>query len=145
MTNHWWFTVDDHFHDWAEGVSLALLPIKPATSAKNISVQAEWQCQSGCAPSEPSETPWRRITLRLASIPRVTLHIALRVRFHHFFLLCRSTILNEHSGIVANCDHTLEWVHWSHACIVIGMQWVTPRKSLLTFLLPAHEMQFSLY
>jgi len=90
------------------------------TSAKNISVRAEWLRQSGRAPSEPSETPRWRITPRPASRPRVASHIALRSPFHHFFSLCRSPILNKHSGVVANCDHTSEWVHWVHACI--GMQ-----------------------
>jgi hypothetical protein len=47
------------------------------TSAKNISVRAEWLRQSGCAPSEPSETPQWRITPRPASIQRVAFHIAL--------------------------------------------------------------------
>jgi hypothetical protein len=51
-----------------------------------------------------------------------------------FFSLCRSPIVDKHSGVVANCDHTSEWVHWVHACIGIAMQCVTQRKSLLTFL-----------
>jgi len=105
------------------------------TSAKNISVRAEWLRQSGPAPSEPSETPRWQITPRPASIPRVALHIALRPPFRRFFSLCRSPILNKHSGVVANCDHKSEWVHWVHACIGIAMQQVTLRKSLLAFLL----------
>jgi len=105
------------------------------TSAKNISVRAEWLRQSGCAQSEPSETPRWRITPRPASIPRVALHIALRSPFRSFFSLCRSPISNKQSGVVANCDHTSEWVHWVHACIGIAMPWVTLRKSLLPFLL----------
>jgi len=102
---------------------------------KNISVRAEWLRQSGCAPSEPSETPRWQITPRPASMPRVALHIALRSLFCCFFSLCRSPILNKQSGVVANCDHTSEWVHWVHPCIGIAMQWVTLRKSLLAFLL----------
>ena len=94
-------------------------------SAKNISVQAEWLHQSGRAPSEPSETPRWRITPRPASIPRVALHIALRSLFHRVFLLCRSSILNERSVVVANCDHTSERVHWVRACIGMAMRWVT--------------------
>jgi len=105
------------------------------SSAKNISVRAEWLHQSGRAPSEPSETPRWRITPCPASIPRVALHIALRSPFRRFFSLCWSPILNKQSGVVANCDHMLEWVHWVHACIRIAMQWVTLRKSLLAFLL----------
>jgi hypothetical protein len=116
-----------------------------STWAKNISVRMEWLRQSGCAPSEPSETPQWQITLRLAIIPRVALHIALQAMFCHFFSLCRSSILNKHSGVVANCDHMSEWVHWVHACIGIAMQWVTLRKSLLVFFLPVRKMQFSLY
>ena len=95
------------------------------TSAKNISVRAEWLRQSGRAPSEPSETPRWRVTPRPASIPRVALHIALRSLFHRLFSLCRSPILNERSGVVANCDHTSEWVHWVRACFGIAMRWVT--------------------
>jgi len=90
-------------------------------SAKNISVRAEWLRQSGRAPSEPSETPRWRITPRPVSIPRVALHIALRSPFGRFLSLCRSPILNKHSGVVANCDHMSEWVHWVHVCIGIAM------------------------
>jgi len=128
----------DTGHPWAQD-------ILQASSAKNISVRAEWLRQSGRAPSEPSETPRWQITPRLASLPRVPLHIALRSLFQRFFLLCRSPILNERSGVVANCDHTSEWVHWVRSCIGIAMRWVTLRKSLLVFLLPARKMQFSLY
>jgi hypothetical protein len=91
------------------------------SSAKNISVRVEWLRQTGRAPSEPSETPWWRVTPLPASIPRLALHIALQSLFHRFFLLCRSPILNERSGVVANCDHTSEWVHWVRACIGIAM------------------------
>jgi hypothetical protein len=115
------------------------------TSAKNISVRAEWLRQSGRAPSERSETLWWRITPRPASIPRLTLHIALRSLFHRFFLLCWSLILNERSGVVANSDHNSEWVHSVRACIGIAMRWVMLRKSLLAFLQPVRKMQFSLY
>jgi len=104
-------------------------------SAKNISVRAEWLRQSGRAPSEPSETPRWRFTPYPASRPRVASHIALRSPFRHFFSLCRSPILNKHSGVVANCDHTSEWVHWVHTCNRIAMQWVTLWKSLLAFVL----------
>jgi len=61
-------------------------------SAKNIFVRAEWLRQGGCAPSEPSKTPWWRIPPRPASIPLVALHIALRLQFHSFFSLCQSPI-----------------------------------------------------
>jgi len=91
------------------------------TSAKNISVWADWLRQSGRALSELLETPRWWITPRTASIPRVELHIALRSLFLLFFSLCRSPILNKHSGVVANCDHTSEWVHCVHACIRIAM------------------------
>jgi len=116
-----------------------------STSAKKTSVWADWLHQSGRTPSEPSETAWGRITPRLGSMPRVTLHIALQSQFHHFFSLGRSALLNEHSGVVVNCDHTLEWVQRVRACMGIAMRWVTLRKSLLMFLLPATKMQFSLY
>jgi hypothetical protein len=114
------------------------------TSAKKYSVWAEWLRQSGRTPLEPSETPRWRITPRPASIQRVALYIALRSLFHCLFAFCRSPILNDHSGVVANCDNTSEWVHWVRACIAIAMRWVTLRISLLVFLLPARKMQFSL-
>jgi hypothetical protein len=104
-----------------------------SSSAKIIFVWADWLRQSGRAPSETSGTPRWRITLHLASIPHVALHIALQSPFRHFFSLCWSPIWNKHSGIVANCDHTSEWVYCVHACIGIAWEWVTLRKSLLTF------------
>jgi len=110
------------------------------TSAKNTSVWAEWLCQSGHAPSEPSETPWWWISLSPASIPRVVLHIALPLPFRSFFSLCRSPILNKHSGIVANCDHTSEWVHLVHACIGIAMQ-TTAQKDIIA-LYKIHSLSF---
>ena len=69
--------------------------------------------------------PGGGITSCLASIQRGALYISLQSLFHHFFAVCRSPILIDHSGVVANCDHTLEWVHWVCACIGIAMQWVT--------------------
>ena len=117
---------------------------KPGSSAKKYSVRAEWLHQSGRTPSEPSETPRWWSTPRPASIQRITLYIPLRSLFHCLFAFCRSPILNDHSGIVANCDNTSELVHWVRACIGIAMQWVTLRISLLAFLLPARKMQFSL-
>ena len=91
------------------------------TSGKKYSVRAEWLGQSGRAPSEPSETPRWRITPRPAAMERVALYVALRSLFHCLFAFCRSPILNDHSGVVANCDNTSEWVHWVHACIGIAM------------------------
>jgi hypothetical protein len=91
------------------------------SSAKNISVWAEWLRQSGCARSQPSETVRWRTTPRPVSIQRVVLHMALRSLIRRFFLLCRSAILIKHSDVVANCDHTSEWVQWVHACIGIAM------------------------
>jgi len=114
-------------------------------SAKKYYVRAKWLRQSGRAPSEPSETPWWRITPHPASIHRVTLYIALRLLFHCLFAFCQSLILNDHSRLVANCDHTSEWVHRVRVSIMIGMRWVTLQISLLAFLLPARKMQFSLY
>jgi len=108
---------------------------KHISSAKTISVRVKWLRQSARAPSEASETPRLRITPHPASIPRVAPHIALRSPFHRFFSLCQSPILNKHSGVVANFNHTSEWVHWVHACIGIAMQRMMVRKSLLAFLL----------
>jgi len=98
-------------------LALVLGTILLTTLAKNISVWAERLRQSGRAPSEPSERPQWRITPHPVSIPRVALHIALQSLFHRFFSLCRFPILNKHSGVGANCEHTSEWVHWVHACI----------------------------
>ena len=47
------------------------------SSAKNISIRAEWLRRSGRGPSEPSDTPRWQITPRLVSIQRVAFHIAL--------------------------------------------------------------------
>jgi hypothetical protein len=103
-------------------VVLATGPGNPGVaSAKNISVWVDWLRQNGRAPSEPSETPRGRISPRPASIRRVELHIPLRLPFRRFFLLCRPPTLNKHSGVVANCDRTSEWVHCVHACIGIAM------------------------
>jgi len=56
------------------------------TSAKKISVRAEWLHQSGRAPSEPSGTPRWQTTPRPAPIQCVALHIALRSPFCCFFI-----------------------------------------------------------
>ena len=114
-------------------------------SAKKNCVRGEWLRQSERAPSELSEIPRWRITPGPPSIQLVTFHIILGSLFHCFFLLCRSRILNDQSGAVANCDDTSEWVNWVRACIGIAIWWVTLRKSLLAFFLPASKMQFSLY
>ena len=84
------------------------------SSAKNISVRAEWLRQSGCPPSKPSGTPRWQTTQRPAPIRRVALHIAFRSRYHRFFSLCRYPIVNEQCGVQANCDHTSGWGHWVH-------------------------------
>jgi len=62
------------------------------TSPKTISIRAEWLRQGGRAPLAQSKTPWRRITLRPASIPPAGLHIALRSTFCCLFSLCWSPI-----------------------------------------------------
>jgi len=84
------------------------------TSARKISIRAERLRQSGHAPSEPSQTPRWQTTPRPVAIRRVALPIALQSRLRRFFSLCRYPIVNEHHGVVANCDHTSEWVHWIH-------------------------------
>ena len=102
--------------DWVQKVSASssgvLRKCKHTPLAKNISVWAEWLRQSGRAPSEPSETPLWQITLRPVPIPCVALHIAFQSQFRRFFSRCRYPIVNKYCGVVANCDHTLEWVHW---------------------------------
>jgi hypothetical protein len=107
------------------------------SSAKNISIWADWQRQSERAPSEASETPRRRNIPRPASIPLIELHITVRSPFRRFFSLSQSPILNKHSGVVANCDHTSEWVHCVHACIGIATRkdphnCVDPRNLAMT-------------
>jgi len=83
----------------------------------------------GMAPSEWTrsvravrDTPVADYSTPGVNATRVALHIALRPLFRRFFSLCRSPNLNKHSGVVANCDHTSECVHWVHACIGITMQ-----------------------
>jgi len=115
------------------------------TSAKNIWIQVKWLRQSGCALSKPSETLRWRNTPHPASIPLIALHLALRLQFHHLFSLSQVPIFSEHSGIMAICDNTLEWVHWVRTAIGNALRCVTLRKSLLTFLLPVRKVQFSLY
>jgi len=100
---------------------LDTLSILPDTSAKNISVWAEWLRQSGRAPSEQSEMPWWRISLRPESIQSIELQIALRSLFRCFLSLCWFRILHKNSGVVANCHHTSEEVHCVQACIGIAM------------------------
>ena len=66
----------------------------------------------------------------------------------YFTVLLRSVgypVLYDHSGVLANCDSTSEFVHWVHHCIRIAMRWVTLRISLHVFLLPVRTMQFSVY
>jgi len=78
------------------------------TSAKIISTQVEWLCQSGRAPSESSETLWWRITPRPASKPRVALHIALpspgNVSSRSFYVM-----LEERRNQVRRYDTTQPW------------------------------------
>jgi len=112
---------------------------------KKNSVRAECLLWSRRGPSEPSETSKWQLTPCEALLPHITLHIALPLRFTHLFSLTQCPVLNQYSSIVANWNHMSEWVHWVRACIGIAIGWVTPRKPLLVFLLPACKMQFSLY
>jgi len=112
---------------------------KNILSERNGSVGVDVLCQSH------ERQTWWRITPRPASEPRFESHIALWTQLPCEFLLCPSPILNEHSGVVANCDYISEWVDSLRACIEIAMRWVTLRKSDLSYLLPARKMQFSLY
>ena len=72
----------------------------PATSAKTISVRAEWLHQSGRAPAEQSETPRWQITPHPETVPRVALHIALQSQFCRFFSLCLYPIVYNPSLII---------------------------------------------
>jgi hypothetical protein len=114
-------------------------------SATNISFEAEWVHRGGRAQSAPSETPRCWITWRPASIQHIAFHIAPWSLFVHFMSFCQSSILTNQSAVVANYDHILEWDYWVWACIGTALLWVTLRKSLLAFLLPASKVQFSLY
>jgi len=115
-------------------------------SAKHSSIWAEWRLRrSGRSPLEASETHWWGISSCPASIPHVALHSTLWSQFHHYFSFCQSPIWHQHSGVWAICDHTLGCIQWVGACIGIAMWWMTLRKSLIEFLLPAYMIQFSLY
>jgi hypothetical protein len=72
-------------------------------------------------------------------------HITLPSQFDDFFSLYQSGIVNAHSEVLTNCDHTFEWVHWARACIGIAMGRVVLENPLLLFILPVRNMQFSLY
>jgi len=115
------------------------------SSVKKNSVQTERHCRSVCPPADLSETHWWRITPHLASVQHVGLHSALWSLLHRFFVVWLSPSSNDHSGVVANCDHMSECGHLLCACIGIEMRWVTQWKSLLGFLLSAHEVQFCLH
>ena len=115
------------------------------SSAIKISVWSERLCQNGRAPSQTSDIPQWWITPHLASIPRIASHVALRSLFHHIFFLCRSPIPNQHAGIVANCDDTSELVHWVCACMGMAIRWAMLQKSLVAFLRPVPQIQFSPY
>jgi len=54
------------------------------------------------------------MTPHLVPIPHIALHIARRSQVRDFFTLCWYPIVSEHCGIVANCGHMSEWVHWKH-------------------------------
>jgi len=112
---------------------------------KKISVWVEWLHLSESTLSEPSETVWWRLTLRLGSKQSIALNIALWSQFYCFFSLCCTPISKEQFGVVANCDHTSELVHWVRTSTGIVMWWVMLRKLLLEFLLSLGKMQFSLY
>jgi len=96
---------------------MATLPLCGITT--NIS--KKYFRPGGMAQSEPSETPWSQTTPHQVSIPPVAWHNALQLLFHRFLWLCLSPIVNEHSGVGANCDHMSEWVHWVHVCTYIAM------------------------
>jgi hypothetical protein len=85
---------------------------------KNNYVWAEWLRQSGCRPSESSETSWWRLTPRLASIPRVALHIALQSQFHHLLSLYQSPIVNEHSGVEVQL-----WIYVGKGSLGTRLHW----------------------
>ena len=90
-------------------------------SSQNGSIRVDTLCQS--RHRNPGVNRMRRIPY----CPQIA--------ENRFFSFCRSHIEHDHSGVVANCDHTSEWVHWVRPCIGIAMRWVTLWKSLLTFLL----------
>jgi len=93
---------------WLDGLSCS------GSSANNISVRAEWLLQCQLAPSELSESPRWQTTPRPAPIRCVMLHIALLSQFRRVLSLSRYPVVNEHCGVVANCDHTSGSFHWVH-------------------------------
>jgi len=108
-----------NFWSTTRHISWVINGIGPSRSS---AINKKHFCPGEMALSEPSETPRWQITLRPVSTPHVGSHITLWSPFCHFFPLSRSPISKEHSGVVANCDHTSEWVHWVHACIGIAIQ-----------------------
>jgi hypothetical protein len=114
------------------------------SSVKKKSLRPQGLCQSVCARADLSETYRWRSMQHLAPVKHVALHSALWSLLHLFILVSQSPSSNDHSGVVANCDHRSECVHWVCTFIGIEMRWVTQWKSLFWFVLPACEMQFSL-
>jgi hypothetical protein len=135
-TRNHWCSVDVHFQDRAASVSLLLVPNKTVNIAfldvwnqpqlglpkmqsqqslpyKNcvFSIWADKLCRSARAPSEPLETLRWHITPHSVAIQRVALHSTRWLLFHRVFSSGRPSISNDHFGVVANCDHTLECVH----------------------------------
>jgi hypothetical protein len=106
------------------------------TGCLSIDISKKHFCRGGMAPSEwmrsvraVRETPVADYSMPGVNATRVTLHIALRSLFLRFFSLCRSPNLIKHSGVVVNCDHTSECVHWVHASIGIAMQYDSEKIS----------------
>jgi len=82
--------------------------------ANNISVRAEWLCPGGPAHPYPSKILRWQKTLGSAPIQRVAVDSALPWLFRCLFSLCQYLIVIEQCRVVANCDHTSEWVHSFH-------------------------------
>jgi hypothetical protein len=63
-------------------------------------------------------------------------------------LFVLAVLVSYFKPILWRCHHLwpyIRMVHWIRASIMIAMQWVMLRKTLLAFLLPARKMQFSFY
>jgi len=88
------------------------------------------------------DTPVADYSASAVNIPRGVAYCAV-IGVSVFLSFCRSLILNDHSGIVANCAYKSGWFHWLHPSIQNTMQWVTLWNSLLAFLLTAPNMLFS--
>jgi len=112
--------VCNRYHRHYEEMLIKLAVQLSFHSHRSGSISKKHFCPGGMAPSESMHSvravrdtpvvaysaPGTNTMRRIASCPLITVH--------RFFSLCQYAIVNENSGVVANCDHTSEWVDWVH-------------------------------